>query len=345
MLFSGLIHVTGEPDSGKTTFAMECGAVPSRMAFIDDDVKGKTIVRQLEEGGEKFAIYHDLIKETKGLKELKFHEYCMNIVSEIVNYKGELDAVVWDTFTRFEQSFKPVVTSNPKNFKDFWSPMGTIKGGEEWVEAQRFEAEVINRMLDKAKMVIVTTHLKPFRIGQKEVPGKFVPRSGAVLQEKSLFRLWLRRNPSGRPVPIALVLKRPSVRKVTNNGIRTINVLPQRISPLPNESSLWDTIARYYKEPFGDRVPAPDETPNEYELSILEGTLTPDQRVALQLVLSESQADVAAVESIELSDKNQDITNDILEYAARNPNAPRKEIVDNVPGATMALVIKARVGK
>jgi len=345
VLFSGLIHVTGEIDSGKTTFALECGALPEKIAFIDDDSKGRSSVNQLSEKGYKFAIYHDLIAETKGMKELQFHEHCMKIVEEIINYSGEIEAVIWDTWSRFEASFHPVVKKNPSRFKDFYSNKGDIKGGEEWIEAQRYSTEVFNRLLTKVKLVILVTHLKPYRIGGKEIPGKFISRCQKPVEEKSSLRLWLRQNPTGRPVPIGLVLKRLNEKRITDRGIRTVNILPRRLVPNEDEHSLWDVILRYWNEPFGDRIPFPEETPNEYELSILEGTLTQDQKIALRLVLNESETELAAIEEVEQIEKNVDVIESIRGYMAEHPDYKNDEVLKNVEGATVPLIIKAKMSK
>lgn len=345
ILFSGLIHVTGSSDVGKTTFALECGAQPENIVFLDSDIKGKSVADQIIGKNRKFAMYRDLVLETKGLREIAYHDYVMKIIDEILNHKGDIDAIIFDTFSQFESTFKPVVSKNPSKFREYWSPMGQIRGGEEWQEAQRYEGEVINRLLQKTKLLIITSHLKPYRIGQKEISGKFIPRCQKPIEEKSMFRLWLMNNPSGRPVPQALVLKRLSDRRITENGIRTVNILPRKLVPLENESSLWDTVARYWNEPFGDRIPFPEETPNEYELSILEGTLTPDQKVALRLVLADSETELAATEEVGLTEKNADVMDAIRSYIAEHPDYKNDEVLKNVEGATVPLIIKAKMNK
>jgi hypothetical protein len=55
MLVTGIIHVTGEPDVGKTTFALESGASPERTWFVDDDVKGQSTVGELLAAGYQFG--------------------------------------------------------------------------------------------------------------------------------------------------------------------------------------------------------------------------------------------------------------------------------------------------
>ena len=62
-------------------------------------------------------------------------------------------------------------------------------------------------------------------------------------------------------------------------------VVPRKVTPLVSERSVWDAIWRYWENPVGDRPPTADETPNAFELSILDGTLTPDQRRTYNLIL------------------------------------------------------------
>ena len=62
-------------------------------------------------------------------------------------------------------------------------------------------------------------------------------------------------------------------------------VVPRKVTPLVSERSVWDAIWRYWEQPVGDRPPTADETPNAFELSILDGTLTADQRRTYNLIL------------------------------------------------------------
>ena len=57
---TGLVHVTGEPDTGKTTFALSCGFQPSEIAFFDDDLKTQSIANQLKEAGTPLGYYANL---------------------------------------------------------------------------------------------------------------------------------------------------------------------------------------------------------------------------------------------------------------------------------------------
>ena len=286
-LITGLIHVTGEPGTGKTTFALECGPTPDRIAFIDHDIKGRSTVNQLLADGAQFGMYRDLNRETRGMKEHQLHAHCLGVIESIL--PAQYDALVWDTWTPFEATFKPVVSKNPKKFRDEFDPMASIKGAEEWLASFDYEARIIGELLERVPLVILTTHLKNYNIGKQRVEGKFIPDCKRPIVEKSLFRIWLRQNPTGRAVPVGLILKRFDRKIVTEAGLRTVNILPRKVIPQAEDQSLWDTIRWYWTNPFGDRAPNPEETPNEFELSILDGTLTEDQRDAFRLALLEAE--------------------------------------------------------
>ena len=87
-------------------------------------------------------------------------------------------------------------------------------------------------------------------------------------------------------MPLGLFLKQMDMKKmVAGEGIRTICVTPPKVVPQDDHRSLWDTIRWYYRNPIGDRPTTPEETPNDWELSILQGTLTPDERRTFELML------------------------------------------------------------
>ena len=64
-----------------------------------------------------------------------------------------------------------------------------------------------------------------------------------------------------------------------------MSVLPRKITPRADDESLWDTIAYYFENPVGLRELRSDEIPNEYELSILNETLTKDQQKTMMAML------------------------------------------------------------
>jgi len=286
-LINGIIHVTGEHDVGKTTFALENGAMPARTCFFDDDVKGRTTVDELRKL-QDFGAYHDLVALNEGKTEVDYYLAVMGLIDAI--QPNQFDAIIFDTWSRFAKCLHSYVITHRDEFKEHWSKKGTIKGAEEWVESQWLEARIINKLQSLAPIVVLVTHLKDYYAGDTKVPGKQVPASSRTLARVPGFRIWLKHN-SESVVPIGLVLKRIATRKITPRGIRTVSVLPRKITPQPEDESLWDTIAYYFKNPVGLRELTPDEIPDEYELSILNETLTKDQKRTLTLMLKAGMVD------------------------------------------------------
>ena len=200
--------------------------------------------------------------------------------------KDQFDSIVWDTWSEFGRSFHSYVTKHPKEFKESWSAMGRIKSGEQWREARKYESIVINHLAGLTKALFLVTHLRTHYLNNVAVPGKFTPDCSPTIEKVSRMRLWLRQNPNGRPVPIALVLKRLDKKFVDDEGkIRTVSVLPRKISPSSENNSLWDTIWNYWDEPVGNGYSSEEEMPDSYELSILDGTLTADQARTFRMIV------------------------------------------------------------
>lgn len=278
---TGIINVVGEPDAGKTWFALSSGAAPERTAFIDDDVKGNPIIKEIQAAGRNIGLYHNLVRETDGMRELDFHRYCMTILDSLE--EGQFDVLVWDTWTRMENTFHPVVHANPSRFKQFYSAMGQIKGAEEWQAAFAFESAVMAKMAELVPLVILTSHLKK---NEKKVE---IAESKKPLIQKPRMRVWLRHNPDS-PEPIGLMLKRLSKVDFTG-GMKPINVTHRKVVPFT-----WERVLHYWDNPVGNATPPAAEQLNEFELSILDGILTRDQKDALRLALIEAEKERQAEE-------------------------------------------------
>jgi hypothetical protein len=147
---------------------------------------------------------------------------------------------------------------------------------EQWGETHNVEAQVISRLAQKCKALFLITHIKEKIIGGAK-SGLYEPDCGKSFDKVCNMRLWLRHNEySG--VPIALVLKRISKVEITDDGLQVINVLPRRITPLKSETSIWQSVNRYWDNPIGNRRPVENENPTPFELSILDGVLTEDMK-------------------------------------------------------------------
>lgn len=306
--FSGIISISGETDTGKSTFIFNCGISPSRIAFIDDDIKGSNVAKALKEQGDPLGYYCDLRDKAAGMKEQAFHRYCLSIIDELEKRKDTIDVIGWDTWSGFEATFQPWVAGHMKDFREKWSHKGDIKGAEIWKESFRYEGDILNRLSKIARVVILTSHMK----NDYHYPGKRIPDFKNPVIQTSVLSAILTHSPDG-PEPQAILLKRiPSI-KVNDNGVITSSpVLPRKVKEFT-----WDTIRKYWKNPIGFRKPTLEETPNEQELSMIDSSvITEEQKLAMQLELKNREQENMTTEEIIISryekgEKISDIAKDM----------------------------------
>lgn len=270
---TGIIQVTGEPDTGKTDFWLQSGYKPQEMFIVDDDIKTYAALERIALAlnatvNELFPMYHNFAVETEGMRELQIHAHGLDLMEKAITQQPKM--LVWDTWARMAKTCHPYVVSHPDMFRQFWAVNGQIKGAEQWQVAQQYEVMLYTKMLRAAPTVFLVTHLKDDRINGIKT-GKQIPESGKSLLQKATLRLYLRHNPKS-PAPIGLVLKRIEKWTQTAEGLEAIAVLPRRLEPCT-----WKKIREYWNNPIGDRTPTKEETPTDFEMSILEGTLTKDQ--------------------------------------------------------------------
>lgn len=315
VLFTGLAMVTGERDTGKTSFALSCGAAPEKMALFDHDLKSSEVVQQLLKAKHPLKYYHNLVELRKSKTELPFFSACMDLVNNIKD--GELDALIWDNYTPFEDTFHPVVMSDPNKWRSTWSSMGAIKGAQQWDASFTLGEQVLDVLKKKAKLVFIIYHLKNFNLGGVRTE-KLVPAAKKVVPQKANFSVWLRVNEQGGGAPIGLILKRLAKYTIAESGgMEITNVLPRKMVPCT-----WDEIRKYWDMPFGEAKPEKNQLPNAFELSILDATFTPDQRKSFELMLqfgsqTEDEAGILA---------DVDLAAQVKQYAAEHPGITPGEI-------------------
>lgn len=277
----GLIHVTGEPDSGKSTFCLTVpGVKPEEIFFIDDDLKTCPLADELDKQGQPFGLFVDLMGEstrrqmTKPLALWKLvDEYVTQ--AEKLAAKNKFKVAVFDNISRFEEAIRAYSETVLGEYTD--KSAGTLRIGQfTWSYTFIVYTQFLERLMKIADLVLITTHIREQYFGQVKT-GKMEARGQRPLLEKSNLRLWLRHNPDS-PAPIGLVLKRIMRMHITTSGMEAVNVLPRRLVPCT-----WDKIVEYLNNPVGNRPPTTAETPNSFELSVLDGELTPDQKDALRL--------------------------------------------------------------
>ena len=269
----GLIHVCGKHDTGKTTFALNCGAPAERICFFDSDIKGDSVVKQLKDAGKQFGAYYDVVAETKGMLEVDRHIWYKDKINSLPDNK--FDCIIFDTWETFADTMHPYVESHMPEFRKKWSPMGTIKGAQQWQSSFVYEADFFSTLLSKAPLIIAVTHMKSHVIGGVRT-GKVVPSAKKGLIAKATLRVWLL--PSQTQYPDALILKRIGKVTETENGIETVQVLPRKVKEFT-----WDKIRHYMENPVGSRELTEDEIPNRDEISIIEGSLNDEERKVLEI--------------------------------------------------------------
>jgi len=267
----GMVAVVSNYGVGKTTFALECGYKPADMIFINDDVK--------EVGFEnEFREYINLVAISKKKKLLELHDYCLDLIKRLPKSK----VIIWDTWTTFQNSFFQYVKANEHEFRNpkEWAGKPSIKAGEWYNEAWRYEGAILSELKEKCDLLILTFHLKQFYFDNNPVPGKFKPGHDKAIEKYADLRLWLTPNPDSQ-IPIGLVLKNIARRSITDKGIRTLQVLPLRVS-----SCNWENIFDYWENPIGHKDIEDHERPNKFELALIEGTLTPEDKRMYEASLS-----------------------------------------------------------
>lgn len=278
----GMVAVISNYGVGKTTFALECGYQPKDIVFINDDVKDTGL-------NEEFKLYIDLVSTSKEMKVLEFHAYCNKLIDNLKPAK----VIIWDTWTQYQATFPAYVKSNPNEFRlpTQYSSMGKMKAGELYQDAYRYEGAWLAKLKEKCDLLILTFHLKQEYVNNVAVPGKMKPGHDRAIEKYADLRVWLTPNPDGQ-VPTGLIMKNISKRDVTKKGIKTQQVLPLRIARCD-----WENIFNYWEHPVGNRKLADEEKPNSFELSLIEGTLTTEDKrlyeVSLPLVEKQSAEEKA----------------------------------------------------
>ena len=332
--FRGLVHVTGEPDTGKTTFALTLkGVKPEHIIFFDADIKTQGLADEFELAGTPFLAYHNLTLDFKNLMikgKKKPEDYYHMIDDQVNGYikqreDGKINprVAVFDGWTPIEAGIRAYSETIMQEISPYSQKQIKTMSRMTWSYTYEEYARFLTKILELAPMVFLTTHTKE----KYESPGVLQTRGQRPITEKSTMRIWLRHNPDG-PEPIGLILKRIQKMDVTEDGIQPISVLPRRIKPCT-----WKKIYEYFESPIGLREPTDEERPNHFELSILDGTLTDDQKEALKLARVRAEKD--AKEEEELEEATQEAEDEmrvkIKELAAEGKSLP--EIVKFFEGS------------
>lgn len=318
----GIFHGTGEPDTGKTSWALAAYLLRNT-AYFYDDVKKFNIegIEDIEQLKSEFGMFVDLREQYPATeyKVLKYYHAMIKLFDSIPDNK--FDSIIFDTWSRIGSAIRYYAKANPLDFRenDAYSKKGDIRGKQEWGEANNVEAEFISKLSRKCKALFLITHIKEKYIANV-ASGTFEPDAGKSFGKVCNMRLWFRHNPNSG-VPITLVLKRIAKNNLVDGYIQPVNVLPRKITPLPSETSVWQAINRYWDNPVGNREPTQDEIPSPFELSILDGVLTDSQKEIWQAELRVQQQQEAELQSF-MNNQYQEVKTFVKELAQAHNGLP-----------------------
>lgn len=284
----GVIQVTGPHGVGKSLFALQYGDL-TKTCLLDDDIKGRSTVDEVNEilarQDKEFGRYIDVIKMLENTP-MSYERY--KILDKLIDGLSKYETIIIDTWSQWGNICREYAKHHPEAFRkplenrsgklNYRSGNSQIMQGEISADGRILEEIWINKLREKCDLLFLITHLKPFYKNNVDT-NKEVPIQSKVLDRVCDARIWIRQNPQSA-VPIGLVIKRLAVNEIANDGkLKTINFLPQKLTPKPDDTSLWDVIDWYYQPEnrMGNRTPEAHETPDQVEMSILENTLTNEQ--------------------------------------------------------------------
>lgn len=293
-IFNGLCHITGEPDSGKTTFALTVPDVhPSQMIFFDNDLKSQAIADGFARAGSPFGYFLNIdkmISDENIRKPVDIYRALDKHLDAAAEKVPEARVLIFDNFTASAESaireysltIMPEISGLSRGQIENMSQLT-------WPYTYNVYSQFLGKMLSMANIVFIITHLREQYIGRTKT-GLREARGQRPIIEHSSLRIWTRHNgdPADGGAPIGLVLKRLPRLELTETGLQPVSILPRRVKPLT-----WRKVLEYAAEPAGERNPTKDETPNPFELSILDGILTDDQKDALRVARMTMEAEEA----------------------------------------------------
>jgi len=324
--YRGIIEIVGGHDVGKTIAALQTAYPYDQTVFVDDDVKGDGTVRQMRDANIAFQQYINLGEKRAELGNTPTAEQLLNkIVLPTVEdiCRSHHEVIIWDTWRICYQSARQYVEKNQQLFNNAvkWSGNSTMIQGLISKVARMIEQRQINLLRTHCDLLVITHHLKDkyeanVRIGE-------TPESSTTFSEVCNMRIWLRRNPQSK-VPVMLFLKRPNMPKVVNGIMQFVNLVPMKITPLPEEQSIWEALHRYELDPLESRTPREDEKPNAEEYAMISNTLTLEQK---QYVM----------EMAKYVKTDEEIAKDLIPAQPEPVKHTAKEL-DNIPKNGVALM-------
>jgi len=338
-----IVVVTGPFGVGKSTFTLGTGAAPERTLVIDFEKSQRSFAQQLP------ITYLDMQslmanKFPNGYKPIHIYEETVKILDSVE--PGRFDVIVLDNASMLEDGILAYVESNPQEFGHSLGQY-TMMSGLKWGDVKNKYAQLLTRWASKTHMVFVVVHLRDKWAGSsviKDAFGKPVqePKGKDTLDMLSSLFVWLELGPGG--VPAARVLKCRIDRKVyvadpanpppevPKRYLKELNGEPGVVSipvlPLRLPKCTWSQIREYMRKPADLTNPKPGEMPTDAQLS-------EDDRLRLRAIISQSEAEKAAVERLKIEASGQKTQGALLKFG-RSLNLEPAEVGNALKARNLA---------
>jgi hypothetical protein len=332
VLFGGVMFVYSPPGVGKSTLGWTSTDDYSKMVYLDGDSSkerdwadaiGMNIFDDAETifGYDKLPPgYYDLARLGAGKDELDYHNMVLSLIKLLPD---DLDVLVFDNPSQFYLGGLAYVVSNKDKFRQVWRGTAEMIGGLEWQSVRKQHMVSFHTGLrEKARLVMILTHEKEHHETKKEIPDADKSLTAAA---QVIFRLVHNGRDSSNPAPAALVIKNAKIPDPKTHV--PLRVFPLRIAPCD-----WSTMKDYFDNPVANRELLPHEMPDELEYHTIQGTLTPDQQVQLELrrqMATQKIEDTTQEEVLAVAKKHKKIKNPSLLVTKIV-----SELQDTIPGLT-----------
>ncbi len=298
-IMNGIFVWTGDFGVGKTTAALECGAKPEEIIFVDADIKGNKTIEDLRRVGVKFGDYINLVQVINERENFwDAYEFIIGIINKIT---PKIKVVIFDPETIIYDVFRAYVS---RNLNEFDSPKAWAKSkgsGFQFYEgkisrhAREAEQAFFNLIAGKVQAIHLTAHLKDKYDGGVAV-GQ-IPSISPMIHRIANMICWLQHSPVST-TPVMLFVKQYGKKVITSEGkIRTVNITPRKAVPHEGESSVWDILERYVKQPAHNREPLPEEIITEDEQWIVDKVLSDFQKEAWFARIKAKEAEERALQA------------------------------------------------
>lgn len=317
-----IVVVTGPFGSGKSTFTLGTGAAPERTLVIDFEKSQKSFAQQLP---ITYIDMQSILAERypNGYKAINLYDETVEILDSVET--GRFDVIVLDNASMLEDGLLAYVESHAGEFGHSNGQYNSMSGLK-WGDVKNKYAQLLTRWASKTQMIFIVVHLRDKWAGNSIVKDAFgrpvqEPKGKETLDMLSSMFLWMEIGPGG--VPAARVLKCRLDRKifvadpdqapadVPKRYLKELNGEPGLVSvpilPLRLPKCTWAAIREYMRHPADLAHPKEGEMPSDAQL-------TDDDRLKLRAIISQSEAEKAAVEKLKLEQTEPRTQAALLQY-------------------------------